>query len=217
MEKDKYQPAVPDNGVYLLGSKTVLRRFRRTDCERMSLWGRHSDPLLAPYNHRPTTSLGWDEWFDVRVSADGVYAFAIESHARDLVGWLTLSDVSVESRNAVLGIDLDSRFVGRGFGSDGIRTLEEAYFSAWNFDSLSLEVAAPNIAARRCYEKCGFVMMGRKWRDCPDVSPVSVLSDERYADSRAHFRTLSGEFEVLHYDMKATIDTWRECVGRRER
>ncbi len=210
------RPVIPVNSVYLFGLKTIVRGFERIDCDRMSQWGLHRDPLLAEYNRRPSTSSGWDEWFRERVAGDGVHALAVDSYVEKLVGWITLSDVSFDYGRAVLGIELNPDCVHEGFGSDAIRTLLGAYFGSWNFRKLYLEVAAPNLSARRCYEKCGFVMMGRKWLSGPRDLSMGVLQEDPYRKLHGCFRMLNGEIEILHYDMKATADTWRDRTQHSE-
>jgi len=45
---------------------------------------------------------------------------------------------------------------------------------------------------------------------------MGVLQEDPYRKLHGCFRMLNGEIEILHYDMKATADTWRDRTQHSE-
>jgi RimJ/RimL family protein N-acetyltransferase len=182
----------------------------------MAAWGRHTDPLLAQYNVPERTPAEWDEWFRARVLPEDVYAFVIDDKQGRMVGWLVLSEVRPDEGRATLGIDLSPERLYQGLGSDAIHTILREFLGPWGFRTMWLEVSAPNRAARRCYEKCGFTVVGRKWRGDAPLTYAEIFGDERFEDIRRYFRILNGTIEVMYYDMKVTVNAWRAHCERRD-
>lgn len=215
MSSEKYEPTIPCSDVRLVGSKTILRTFERSDCDRMASWGRHTDPLLAKYNVPLRTAGEWDKWFEARILAEDVCAFAIDDKRGRMVGWLVLYNVHPDRARATLGIDLNPKYLYQGLGSDAINTILKRFFGEWGFQIMWLEVAAPNCAARRCYEKCGFRVVGRKWCSEPILTQENVFNDERFGDVRRYLRVMNGAVEVVYYDMQLTAEGWRSHYEER--
>jgi len=70
------------------------------------------------------------------------------------------------------------------------------------FEILYLDVAAPNRRAIRCYEKCGFKLIGSHYRGIGSDKRLAFLRDEKYRDIRHFFKKRWGRNVVLFYDMK---------------
>lgn len=200
---------IPRSGVRLVGKKTIVRSFERSDCDHMAAWGQHTDPLLAAHNVPPRTSTEWDEWFKSHVLPEDVYSFAVDDKQGRMAGWLVLFDLRHEEGRATLGIDLNPKSLYQGLGSDAISTILRAFFGEWGFRAMWLEVSAANRAARRCYEKCGFKVVGRKWRSEPALTQANVFIDERFEDIRRYLRVLNSTVEMMYYDMNVTAEVWR--------
>jgi RimJ/RimL family protein N-acetyltransferase len=49
---------------------------------------------------------------------------------------------------------------GKGYGSDAIRTLLKFIKENMDVKEVYLNVDIPNVAAQKCYKKCGFEMVG---------------------------------------------------------
>jgi RimJ/RimL family protein N-acetyltransferase len=86
-------------------------------------------------------------------------AFAVETlDGGVLIGNCGLFRTEPENRCAELGITLGHKdYWGRGYGTDTVRTLCRFGFGELNLHRIELLVFAHNAAARRVYEKCGFV------------------------------------------------------------
>ncbi|HPA46469.1 MAG TPA: GNAT family protein [bacterium] len=191
-----------------------MRTFQRSDCDKMAAWKPHDDPLYAPYTVPNRTVAEWNEWFEQRVAAPDVFAYAIDSPNGDLVGWMVLSSLYPQGNSAQLGIDLNPAYLYQGIGCDAIRTLLSVLFNEWGFQKMRLEVCASNLPAIRCYEKCGFQITGRKWGSEEYLSKELVFQDHRFDNVRRYYRLRDNTLETLYYDMTATSQSVQEM--RRE-
>ena len=106
-------------------------------------WGQHADPLFSSYNPTPMTGAMRDSWFDDLVNRQGQLPYAIEDLERRLVGRLFLRHVRQREGTSVLGIDLDARYLGQGFGTDALRA-----FLAARVDVIWSRIGRPSARVR---------------------------------------------------------------------
>jgi RimJ/RimL family protein N-acetyltransferase len=106
------------------------------------------------------------------------------------VGSVGLFDVDATNGSAGLGISIgDPADTGHGYGGDAMRALLEFGFGRLRLERIWLDVYDHNAAARRLYERLGFVLEGRLrhaiWRDGRfiDVDRMAILADEWAATS----------------------------------
>ena len=118
-----------------------------------------------------------DAWFDDLVNRQGQLPYAIEDLERRLVGRLFLRHVRQREGTSVLGIDLDSGYLGQGFGTDALRAFLAYYFGPARFNKMYLSVAAFNERARRSYDRCGFHEFSSHWQTFK--SDADVMGDPR--------------------------------------
>jgi len=193
------------------GKRTRLRFLAREDVDAMQRWGRHEEPLLASYNMPELSVRGRDDWYQERTRRVDFRMFAIEDRAGNLVGRLSIREIDNRRRRARLGIALDPNLVGKGLGPDAITAFLGFYFGHLRFEELVLDVAAYNLRARRCYEKCGFHYTREYWqRDTVlgDQLSLAVFTDDRFADVRKFFRQTRSGLEVLTCDMHLTREDY---------
>jgi RimJ/RimL family protein N-acetyltransferase len=125
------------------------------------------------------------EWLASRPSATGRHDWAIVEDGQFL-GEIVLNEIDLDNRSAGLRIGLRGPDVyGRGYGTAAIRLVLEQAFGALALHRVELEVYAFNPRAQRAYEKCGFVVEGRR-RDAlrwdgawVDAITMSVLEGEQ--------------------------------------
>ena len=185
-----------------VGRLTRIRAFTRRDVDRWLAWPRHADPLFSSFDPTPMDGSMRDAWYDDLVQRQGQLPFAIETLDRQLIGRLFLRHVRPGERSSILGIDLDPRFVGQGFGTDALQAFLGYYFGRAGFRRMCLSVAGYNTRARRSYERCGFRYVGTHW----DLlrCDADVLHDPRYGEIRDYFRSGPRGLETLMYDMVAS-------------
>ncbi|MDQ1535416.1 MAG: aminoglycoside 6-N-acetyltransferase [Actinomycetota bacterium] len=96
-------------------------------------------------------------------------------HEENVIGFMQFSeDISIQYRSAGIDLSLHDDHQGRGFGSDAVRILARYLFAERGHHRLTIDPAARNARAIRCYERVGF-------------KPVGVMRQyERSADGEWH-------------------------------
>jgi diamine N-acetyltransferase len=89
--------------------------------------------------------------------------------------------------------------VDRGLGTDATLTLLEYYFEELKFDRLYLDVASLNKRAIRCYEKCGFTFIRKKYNDHDPRSNIDIFGDDRFKNIRRYF-VKNGDKVLVEFD-----------------
>ena len=74
-----------------------------------------------------------------------------------LVGFITYKENNYFDRVYSIGITIGSKYWGRKYGQDSIKTLLKYLFRELNAIKVELEVIKYNLRAINCYKKCGFV------------------------------------------------------------
>jgi len=198
------------------GEKTRLRFLRREDVDAMLRWGRHDDPLLATYNMPELSPRQREDWYLTRTRRGDFRIFVILDHGENVVGRLSIREIDNHRRQARLGIALDPALVGQGLGTDAVTAFLGFYFEQLRFEELVLDVAAHNLRARRCYEKCGFQYTGERWQKDTALGGrlgLAIFTDERFRDVRKFFRQTRTGLEVLYCDMHITREQYLGLQG----
>ncbi len=190
-----------------IGRLTRIRAFTRWDVDRWLSWPPHTDGLYSTYNPSAMDGSVRDAWYGDLIDRQGQLPFAIEALDRQLIGRLFLRHVRKSLGAAVLGIDLDPRYIGQGYGTDALAAFLRYYFGPAGFRRIYLSVAAYNTRARRSYEHCGFRYVRTHWERLK--CEADVLGEPRYADVLPLFRRGARGLEALMHDMVAErpIDT----------
>lgn len=193
----------------LRGERVEIRPLTRDDLDEIEAWTPYTDPLYVAWNRFPWHRLGKDLWHELESVDPEVERYAIVDSLRRVIGVAGL--VNVDGGNAlVLSIFLGADFVGQGLGSDALRTLLRYAFQERGLAAVCLQVAAANVRARRVYERCGFRLMGRRYRPVEEGESLAFLDDARYRELRACFRREAGRIYALFYDMEVRAADWRE-------
>ena len=184
----------------LRGEKVIIRPMVGEDVDKMAAWRPFADPLYSLWN-RPSRSS--DDYIRFQAQADDPSRrwYAVEDLAGRLVGRLSLRRIS-RRKSAHLGITLGADYVGQGYGTDAIGTFLVYYFQEMGFETLYLDVAAPNRRAVRCYKKCGFKHISSHYQGAGSDGRLAFLKDDVYRHIRRFFKKKRGRNVVLFYDMK---------------
>ena len=144
----------------LRGEQVLLRPLERADAQ--ALRALHAKPQVAEWWGRMGDEFPFDEPEATRftVLADdrpvGLIQFGEEDDA--------------DYRHAWIDIFLDPESGNRGLGTDAVTTLARHLFRERGHHRITIDPAADNAAAIRCYEKAGFRPVGvmrSAWR-APD-------------------------------------------------
>lgn len=79
-----------------------------------------------------------------------------------------------KNRGGDLGISLTAQWFGNGFGTEVTEWIVQHGFEQLNLHRISLEYSAHNLAARKVYDKCGFIEEG--------IIKKSIWTDGRWID-----------------------------------
>ena len=89
-----------------------------------------------------------------------VHAFVIE-HGAETIGFIQYSEeLEPDYRHASIDVSLHDQWHGQGLGTDAVRTLARHLLDDCGHHRVTIDPAAGNARAIRCYEKAGFQAVG---------------------------------------------------------
>ena len=147
--------------IVLRGEQVLLRPLDERDFERLVEIG--AEPEVARWWPRIThaelaEAVAGHDAVALAVELDGGVAGMIQFHEED----------EPDFRHAGMDIFLSTECHGRGLGADAVRTLARHLFEGRGHHRVTIDPAAANERAIRCYERVGFRRVGimrRYWRD----------------------------------------------------
>ncbi len=187
--------------VELVGERIIVRPMVRSDLDQMQRWRTFDEPLSQTWNLTWHTRGEMERWFNRRAQDPTYLLYAVTLHDGRLIGRLSLRHVR-PGDSAVLGISFDADWIDQGYGTETLRLFTPYYFEKLGFRVLWLDVAATNLRAIRCYEKCGFVRTGGRYQPIPLEEDLSFLEEPENAPLRRYFKTRLGRTWLLFHDMK---------------
>jgi aminoglycoside 6'-N-acetyltransferase len=154
-------------------------------------------PLLARIRAAPEVYARWRGGADLVAAVTGELAepesetFAVEYGGRVVGAIQWTAEEEPDYRHAGIDIYLDPAVHGGGLGTDAVRTLARHLVTAHGHHRLTIDPAADNAAAIRCYAKAGFRPVGvmRRYERGPDGSwhdnlLMDLLAEELTDDPR---------------------------------
>jgi RimJ/RimL family protein N-acetyltransferase len=156
----------------LFGQRATLRPFTAADIDRMG-------PILAdPDVLRLTGSVPTSEeaerrsvqldgatrrWYETRADqADRLDLAVADAETGTCVGEVVLNELDGADASCNFRILIGPGGRGRGIGTEATRMILDHAFGTTGLNRIALEVYAFNPRARHVYERCGFVVEGRK-------------------------------------------------------
>ena len=148
----------------LMGERIYLSPLNPDDAEILTAWANDLETTV-PLGHVEAISMQRErEILQHLAKAD--HNFSIVRHDLDedkMIGNGGFFDVDHRDRRAMLTIRIgDPESRGKGYGTEAINLMLEYGFGLLNLENILLTVASYNTRAIRCYEKCGFKIMGRR-------------------------------------------------------
>lgn len=135
----------------------------------------------------PATLDAEEKWFEQAVSGETRHFTIYRLDGMVPIGTCDLREIDHRNRSASLGILIGpEEHRGKGHGTEAIRLLLDVGFTVLGLNNIMLSTYAFNLAGRRCYEKAGFRVIGRR-RECRLLN--GELHDEIFMDM------LASEFE----------------------
>lgn len=146
----------------LRGERVILRPTEREDMKHYRDLGRNVDlVLLGDGEWQPVPLAAFEKEFDKRLDDEDRAWFMIEV-AGTTIGGCGLHHRDRRSGSTAFGIGIQHpEYVGKGYGSDSIRTLLRWAFVTQNWRRVWLDTMDCNERAIRCYQALGFIEEGR--------------------------------------------------------
>jgi RimJ/RimL family protein N-acetyltransferase len=182
----------------------TIRRWTRDDVGRFAEWPRYEFPYEAfDFSFRDMDPIERDRAYRDREARPNAIILAVDGDAGASLAYLALHGIDWVTRQVHnFGCRVHPDWCGRGIGT---KILEAV--TCWLFrggmSSVSVDVAASNARAVRCYEKVGFVRTGTLWRDAADLADKD-LSAPRYAFLRPHVRIMKDSPQLRFWLMELT-------------
>jgi len=146
----------------LKGEKVILRAVERDDMKRFHELERNVElVLLADGEWQPRPLAAIEKEFEKDLERENYSFFAIEVDGK-LIGGCGLHHSHRRDGSTEFGIGIyDPEYIGKGYGSDAIRTLLRWAFQIQNWRRVQLRTLACNERAIHVYQKLGFIEEGR--------------------------------------------------------
>ncbi len=159
----------------LPGDRVVLRPLAEADVPRIVELG--GDPEVARWWRGLTLE---HVLAKARGEDDGAVVFAIvfDDEVAGMIQYFEEDDE--EFRHASIDLFLGAPYHGRGLGTDSVRTMARYLIGDRGHHRLTIDPAAHNERAIRCYEKAGFRRVGvlrEYWLDADGVRRDGLLLD----------------------------------------
>lgn len=170
----------PGDVPVLVGERLSLRPLRPDDVARLAAIGAH--PEVADWwpgidvHYLAGKLAGDDESIPLAVESGGIVIGLIEFYEQN----------EPDFRHAGIDLFLDPAVRGRGLGGEAIGLLVAHLFDARGHHRITIDPAAANTAAVRCYSKVGFRTVGtlrQYWRDPAGVWQDGLLMELLREDS----------------------------------
>jgi RimJ/RimL family protein N-acetyltransferase len=187
MAREPSKERLVDSLPLVTGGLTI-RCWTRDDVDRFAQWPGYEFPYEAfDFSFRNMDSVERDRVYREREARPDAIILAVDSDAGACKAYLALHGIDWADRQVRnFGFRVHPNQCGRGTGTAILQAVTGWLFQG-GLSRVSVDVAASNERAVRCYEKVGFVITETVWRDAADLAEVD-LSTPRYAFLRPHVR-----------------------------
>lgn len=171
----------------IIGERIFLSPVNPDDAETYAKWINDLEVNIYLTSAPKIYSVQKEREILERMCKEGYNFAIIDSEKEKLIGNIGLEDVDLLDRKAVLGIFIgDKEYWGKGYGTEAIELLLDFSFNILNMNSIMLLVKAFNKRAIRCYEKCGFKLIGVR-------REANIMGPDKYDDY--YMDILASEFK----------------------
>ena len=194
--KEKLVASLP-----IVAGRLTIRCWARADVDRFAAWPGYGFPYDAfDLSFRDMDASERDRVYRDRAARPETIILAGDNDAHLSLVYLALHGIDWVTRQVHnFGFRVHPHHCGRGFGTAFLQAVTDWLFQN-RMDRVSVDVAASNGPAVRCYEKVGFVRVGIEWRDAADLVGRD-LSAPRYAFLRPHIRILEDRAQLRFWLM----------------
>lgn len=115
----------------------------------------------SPPGGRPPSKAEAQKKVEEERSRSPSLSYAVETLDGEHIGRIGFSKLNWEDRYTSFDIFIGKEYRSKGYGTDSLRALCKFGFDEMNLHRIYACCNEPNVGARRCYEKVGFVVEGR--------------------------------------------------------
>jgi RimJ/RimL family protein N-acetyltransferase len=186
----------------------TIRRWTREDVDRFAGWPGYEFPYGAfDLSFRTMDSVERDRVYREREARPDSMVLAVDSDRQASLAYFALHRIDWAHRQVGnFGFRVHPHHTGRGVGT-AILLAVIGWLFRGGMSLISVDVAASNVPAVRCYEKAGFACREAVWREAADLAGVD-LSSPRYAFLRPHVRMVQSRPQLRFWLMEARA---RDC------
>lgn len=116
--------------------------------------------------------------------------FYIIEKDSEKIGYVRLSNYSSINKNIYIGIDIDDKFTGKGYGYKAYQMFIRFIFKTYELNKITLEVLHTNKQAIALYYKLGFTYEGEKREE--------VIKNGKFVNSII-MSILKSEYKKMNY------------------
>ncbi len=168
----------------LSGKKCYLSPINQDDYEQYTEW--LNDLEVTKYLSLSSVNITIESERNALETLSKEHNYAIiDLTSNKLIGNVGLMDINNINKTAEIGIFIgDKEFQNQGYGTEAIKLLLDYSFNLLNLNNILLKVYSFNHRALRCYEKCGFKIIGKRRKaqyfagKYHDIIFMDILSDE---------------------------------------
>lgn len=173
-----------------------VRWCERSDMNLLSRWSEYPEPYnVFNFSFAHLSPSEMDSFYEARQRQVDRMVLVVDYRDVKSIGYLSLLGIDWENRRCSnMGIRVHPEWCGKGVGIGMLAIVRDWWF-ANGMTRLRLDVANSNARAIRCYEKVGFVRIGKLWRESPDLRGIN-LAESKWRFLRGHVRTESSTPEV---------------------
>ncbi len=150
----------------LTGERIILREYRQEDLIHMRKWV--NDYEITKYLSNiflyPQSKVDTEKFLNAMIDGNiNTKGFVIaHKDTEEYIGQLDLIKIDWPNRVGTIGVVIGTKEnLGKGYGTEAIKLLQEFAFNKLNLNKLELDVRSFNERAIACYKKCGFIEEGR--------------------------------------------------------
>jgi RimJ/RimL family protein N-acetyltransferase len=144
------------------GERCYLSPIDPGDAEQFTLWLNDLEVTINLQLYNSAIGLEQERVLLAELAKDHNYSI-IDAENDRLIGNCGFLDIDHLNQTAEAGIFIgDKSYWGRGYGTEALRLLADYGFKALNLNNIMLRVYAFNERARKCYEKVGFKVIGKR-------------------------------------------------------
>ena len=171
----------------LTGNKCYLSPIDVNDVEKFTEWLNDLEVTknLLVYPH--IVSVENERGFLEKLSKEHTYSI-IDNNTNELIGNCGYANIDHINQTAEVGIFIGNKdYWNKGYGTEALKLLLDYGFKALNLHNVFLSVYSFNEQAKKCYEKVGFKIIGKKretllrGKERHDIILMDILDDEFFA------------------------------------